>query len=414
MTAYDAVPSRPVGGTVRSGAGLLFLLLLIATGLSVRNQVGTVPALLTLISVDLPLSSSAFGVLMALMVACMGFGAVLAARVSSRTGDVHAVFVFLGVLSLAGASFLVATHVVLLFASCMTAGIGMGGSSALIPGLIARSGSRSNGALTGLFAASMAVGLGISAVVAFSLAELIGSWRIALALWGASACVTALLWIRLAPRALARFTPRGTATRSGTDRARLWRDPSAWRITVVVTTPLTVGVTAVAWLAPMAHERGASPAVAATFLLVFQVVQVAAMVGLPALSDRSADRRSALAAGLVVTLIGIAALVPDGLASTAAGALLLSFGVGGSSAISLVMLGETPSPSGDVAALSAMAFAVAFSFAAAGPAVLGVLHDATGTFIAGLTCLMALVAATLAAMPYLSSKPSSPDVGGVS
>jgi CP family cyanate transporter-like MFS transporter len=251
-------------------------------------------------------------------------------------------------------------------------------------------------------------------VVAFSLAELLGSWRIALALWGATACGTALLWVRLAPRALARFTPGKPATRSGSDRARLWRSANAWRITIVVTTPLTVGVTAVAWLAPMAHERGASPAVAATFLLVFQVVQVVAMVGLPALSDRSADRRPALAVGLVVTVIGIAALVPDGLGSTAVGAILLSFGVGGSSAISLVMLGETPRPNGDVAALSAMAFVVAFSFAAVGPAVLGVLHDATGTFSAGLACLMALVAVTLASTPYLGSKPTSHYVGGVS
>ena len=81
--------------------------------------------------------------------------------------------------------------------------------------------------------------------------------------------------------------------------------------------------------------------------------------------------------------------------------LLFGLGVGGASTLALVLLVDTTGSQSDAARLSGMVMLIAFLAGAAGPALLGLLHDATGTFTAGYATVLGLVLLTLASVPVL-------------
>lgn len=139
------------------------------------------------------------------------------------------------------------------------------------------------------------------------------------------------------------------------------------------------------------------------------LAQACAALLLPLLAARQQDRRPWLWLTLALQAVGFAALVlwPDVAPRT--WALVLGAGLGGSFALTMVVvLDHLPDPA-QAGALSALMQGGGFLLAAVAPWVVAVLHGATGSFASGwlahLACvvLVALLTACFAPQRYATA-----------
>jgi MFS transporter, CP family, cyanate transporter len=158
---------------------------------------------------------------------------------------------------------------------------------------------------------------------------------------------------------------------------------------------MMVGFSGLAWIAPLYASLGFSSQQSANRLVLFQVVQLATMLTLPALTDHVRDRRPLLAFGLICTCAGLTMLLVDPVGLSMLAMLLFGAGVGGGSTLGLVLIVDSTTDQHDAARLGAMVLMVAFLAAACGPALLGLLRDLTGDFAPGYAMLLLLSIAML-------------------
>lgn len=392
----------------------LLLLMVAAIGLNLRASFGSSPPLIDQIGAELHLNATAQSLLTALPVVCMGLFAPIAQRLGALIGLELACFALLGLLCAGGLMRLGVDTVTTLYFSAILTGGGMGGVSALMPGLIVRHLPRIRGTATGIYSMAMALGVAVAAWIAGPTAELLNGWRPALALWGVTAGVTALCWLALLPWL---SPPRPWATR-GEPRARQdglpWRSRTAWWVTAFTTLNMLIGFSGVAWIAPTFVHHGFPPQRAANLFALFQIIQLVTMVTLPPLTDITRDRRPLLAITVISTCLGVSAMVLAPAALALPAVLLFGTGVGGTSALALVLVQDAAITHAEASRLGAMVLLVSFAAGAVGPVLLGSLRDLTGGFTAGYATLFGLSAVSLLMLPVFRPGRSLNDVSSTS
>ncbi|WP_028472403.1 CynX/NimT family MFS transporter [Nocardioides alkalitolerans] len=378
----------------------LIVVLVGAIGLNLRASLGSVPPLLDDMNRDLHLSSTAAGLLTALAVVFMGLCAPLGQRLGARIGAEVATGLMMALLAVAGVVRLVPLGAPLLFASVALAGAAMGGASALMPSLIGHHVPSIRGFTMGIYSAGLAMGVAIAAGTAVPLEHLLGGWRPALATWGVISAVTAAAWLLITP-ALRGSTGSAPEHAVVVDHRMPWRSRTAWWVTLFSTSQMIIGFSGLAWITPLYVSLGKTSQEAANMFVLFQVVQLLTMLTLPALSDRTRDRRPLLGFVVASTVIGISMLLIDPVGLAIPCMTLFGMGVGGGSTLGLVLIVDVTSTQADAARLGAMTLLVAFLAGAMGPFVMGVLRDLTGGFVAGYSVMLALsVAMLLAVVAY--------------
>jgi MFS transporter, CP family, cyanate transporter len=369
--------------------GWLLVVMVGVIGLNLRAALGAVPPLLGPISTELGIPGSTQGLLTSLGVVFMGLCAPVGQRVAARFGSEATTAAFLGVLAVGGLLRLAATTTTVLLLSAAVSGAAMGAISALVPGLIAHHIPRVKGLATGIYSTGLALGVAIAAWVAVPTAELLHGWRPSLALWGGLALLTMLVWLVLVPR-LRRHVIHPEPDEAAASHRLPWRSPTAWWVTTFSAVQMIVGFSGLAWITPYYAALGMPVADAARLFAFFQIIQLAAMLTLPTITDFTRDRRPLLAVTVVATAAGVLTMVvaPMPLALLAIG--FFGFGVGGGSALVLVLVSDYTSTQQQAARLGAMTLMVAFLVGALGPVVLGWLHDVTGSLVAGYAVMVAL------------------------
>ncbi|MEU7693782.1 MFS transporter [Microbispora hainanensis] len=374
----------------------LLLLTVTVIGLNLRAGMGSIPPLLGRISDDLRLPATAQALLTSAQVIFIGLSAPAVRRLAARMGAESATAVLLGALSLSCLMRFQATSIAVLLVSAALAGLGMGGVSVLMPGLIAHHLPRLPGLATGLYSTAMAGGVALAAWTAGPLAERLGGWRPALGAWGVAAALTALAWLALLPR-LSR-TPAAEAAREKPRRSP-WKSATARWITLYTVLQTIVGFSGLAWIAPSYVERGLPAQDGAALFSLFQLVQLVAMLTLPPITDHTRDRRPLLAVSLACVALGLAGMVaaPAALAIPAVG--LFGLGIGGSFSLGLVLIIDAAADRDEATQLSAMVTLVGYIGGASGPLMLGLLHDLTGGFDAGYATLLVISLVILCIVP---------------
>ena len=158
--------------------------LVVATGVNIRAVFGVTPPLIPLISNDLGLNGTTASLLTSVPILAMALCAPLGHVLSTRLGVDGAMVCLLLLLSAAELSRALMDSVVPLVVSAGLIGGALGALSTLTPALIAHHLPRMRGLATGIYATSMALGVGLAAGTAQPLADLLGGWRGALAAWG--------------------------------------------------------------------------------------------------------------------------------------------------------------------------------------------------------------------------------------
>ncbi|MBK9741119.1 MAG: MFS transporter [Actinobacteria bacterium] len=388
----SAATSRPKGP---------ILLALVMVAVNLRIALSSVPTVVTDIQAATGWSDAAIGMLTTIPVLCMGAFALAVPHIAHAVGRQRTVALALVLLAVALASRAMAAQAPgVLFVSAFVAGTGIALAAGLVPGVVREQLPDALGPATGLWTAAMMVGAALGGALTVPLANWLGSWPAALALWSVPAVLGLVVWTLVERRQ--RALP---ANRDVRRRVRLrelpWRDRRAWSLTAYLSINSVVFYTTLAWLAPTYVERGWSQETAGWYFGVFTASQVVAALLLPAIAERVPARRT-LYAALVLVAVACVVLIgwaPD--SGTVAVVSVFGAALGGSFAMGLALLSEFAGDAHGSARLTAMAFFGTYLLAAVGPFTAGVLMDTFDSWQLVYTLLAVVLLAQLVTIPAL-------------
>lgn len=364
---------------------------LVLVAVNLRTTVASLPPLLGQIERDLRLSGAAAGLLTALPVLCMALFAPASHRLAHRFGREATALLAVILVAAGNGLRLAGSATGALFAGTFVAGLGVAACGVVLPGIVKELFPTRVGAATGAYSVAMMLGAAGAAAFAVPLEHLTGSWQSALAAWGLPAAVAAALWLPVTRRVNVHESGAEVA-----DAVRLsWRNRPAWLLAAFFGLQASLAYAVLGWLAPAYEARGWSPEAAGALLGGNNLAQLAAALVLPALADRSIDRRAALVTANACTVIGTAWLVvaPDLLPWVASS--VIGLGLGGGFSLALVLIVDYAGHTTASGRLAAMVFLIGYTCAAVSPVAVGALRDATGGFTVPFVLLTVMAAVQL-------------------
>lgn len=292
----------------------------------------------------------------------------------------------------------------------------------LIPALVKREYPDRVGAMTGIYSAAQGCIAAIAAGLAVPIAGLTDAgWRLSIGVWAGLALIGFAVFLpqlRRRAEASGAMAQDAAATVSvpGADAAAdsadtvptlhvggLWRTPLAWWVTLYLGLQSTVYYTVITWWPAIESDSGLPAVAAGWHQFVFQALGIAGSLIAAALLHRmraqsaltvvtAAFAAGAMAGQLVFPALDLVWVVCVGLAS------------GGSITIALSLFGLRTRHHDHAASLSGMAQAVGYLLAAFGPILVGVLHDATGSWDGPLVLLL-IVSVGIGVVGALAGRP---------
>ncbi len=365
----------------------LWLAVLVLTALNLHLFLTAIGPLASDIAAATGLDLRGMAWLTLLPMLLMGVGAWCGPALQQRLGARRVLLGALAVLALGSALRAWAAGGAALIATAALCGLGVAFVQAVFPGVIKRQFPGHVAPVMGLYSAAL-VGGGALGAQLTPLAAQGGAWRGALAWWALPVLAALLLAWRALPH-----TSRLAAQQQGASTTRwMLQRPRTWLLMLCFGLVNGGYATAVAWLAPFYQSHGWSASGSGALVAWMALAQAAAALLLPLLAARQRDRRPWLWLTLALQAAGFAALVlwPDLAPRT--WVLLLGAGLGGSFALTMVVvLDHLPDPA-QAGALSALMQGGGFLLAALAPWVVAVLHGASGSFNAGWLAHLACVA----------------------
>jgi CP family cyanate transporter-like MFS transporter len=357
----------------RATISLVVAVLLVAFNL--RIAVTSLGAMLDRLG-SMGLSATTQGVLTSLPVLCFAAVGATAMIVTRRVGVDRGLEAAL-VLLAGGLLLRVVDGTPALIAGTLVACAGIALANVLIPAIVKEHFPTRVGAMTGAYSAVLSLGSAFGAALTVPIANATGNWRVGLGVWAALALIAAVAW---APYCRGRNRQRSSAR--GTS---MWRNPTAWAVTVLFGTQSLFAYVMMSWLPSVYVDAGFSDETAGLLLAVSILIGVPCFFIVPTIAGRMRHQGHLVAVLTALTVLGWLGLW----LAPAGGAWLWAalLGVGGSVfpvVLSFFALRTTSSV--DTAALSTMAQSIGYLLAASGPFVVGVLHHATGSWT--LPCLL--------------------------
>ncbi|GAB2755916.1 CynX/NimT family MFS transporter [Salinifilum aidingensis] len=375
----------------RSSAVIATMVLVVLVAVALRPPFTSVAPLLEGIQRDLGLSSSFGGVLTTLPVVCLGAFAFLAPKLRQRFGDERVLLGCLVVL-VAGNLLRAAGPVSTLLLGTVVVGAGIAVANVALPGLIKRDFPDNVPVITAVYTVCLTLGGAVAASVVVPISETTGSaWRAPLGLLAvpvAVALVISLFVLR------GRSGPAPLPSRPG----RLWRSPLAWQVTVFMGLQSAMAYVVFGWLPSMLQGREFSAGTAGLALGVQAAVQAVGSMSVPVLVRRTRDQRLIAVVLAVLIALGFTGVVfGPAPAGVWAAVVLLGVAQGAAFGLALTLFGLRSPDSDTTAALSGMAQGGGYLIAAAGPLLIGLIHDLSGNWTAPLVLLWACCAGHFAA-----------------
>jgi CP family cyanate transporter-like MFS transporter len=364
----------------------------VLAGFNLRIAVVTVPPVIDEIERDLGLSSAAAGLLTTVPVLCFG---LLAPAVPPLTRRFGAERVLLAALVPIAVGLLVrgAEFVPILFLGTIFAGAGIAIGNVVVPVVVRGHFGARTGALMGVYVAAMGFGAALAAGLSVPIARAFdGRWSAALAIWAVPALVAAAVLAFALHR-----DERPSVARGGIGDIRsLLRDQLAWQVTLFMGLQSLVFYSGLAWLPSILRDEGYDADAAGLALTIYALAGIPASLVVPWLADWMRDQRALAVIAVLLDAAAIAGLLvaPD---AAFVWTFVFANGQGAAFGLALTLIVLRSPDERRISELSALAQSVGYTIAAAGPFVLGALHDATDGWRVPLATLLACCAPLLAA-----------------
>lgn len=367
---------------------LVLVGLLMVAG-NLRAGITTVGPVLDSIQDDLGLADLTASVLISLPLIAFALVSPFAPGLGRRLGFERCLALALGVLAI-GLVVRSLPGLPLLWIGTGLLGVAIAVINVVLPALVKRDFPTRIGQVTGAYSAVQSIFAATAAGVAVPVSRL-GSagWRLPLGMWAGLAL--------LAIGVLAPQLRRHTATSAADDdiatpegRATgLWRQPLAWQITLFMGLQSVAFYVLITWLPSVEQDAGVSAGTAGVHQFMLNAFAIAGALICSRLLSGLPDQRL-LAAGypmlFVIAVVGILSAprlgaVWDSIAGLAGGGCIV---------LALSFFGLRTRHHSRAASLSGMAQCVGYLLAAAGPVLVGAIHDAADSWTPALLVLLAL------------------------
>jgi MFS transporter, CP family, cyanate transporter len=357
------------------------LLAVVLLGINLRTGIAGLPPLLPSVRRDLGLSSTVAGLLTTVPVLCFGLLALIGPRVARAApiewwlaGCMATIALATALRGLEG--------VVALFAGSLLIGIAVGLGQTILPILLRHAQASRTGSLMGGFSMALTLGGTLAGGVAVPLFHLFSnSWRASLAFWALPALLAVAVCVVLA---------RASGTRLGAPPPHPLRgEPLAWRVAGYFGAQSIGFYAGLSWLPTILQTKGWSPGAAGWLQALASLASALPAFAVPLLAARRSNQRGLLMANVTTTSLGvIGLLVLPGIAPL--WMIMIGIGQGGALGLGLILPVLRGRESHHVASLTAMSFSLGYVIAAAGPWLLGAVHDLSGSWGVGLGALLVL------------------------
>jgi CP family cyanate transporter-like MFS transporter len=369
----------------RAAVPLLALGAVVLVALSLRGPVSSVGPLIEELRTDLGLGGAAVALLPTLPLLCFAVLSPIAPGLSGRLGLHRAV--------LAGAALLVAgvalrgAGVVGLFAGTVLVGAGIAIANVLLPAVVKEDFADRLPLATALMSSSMAVSASLGAGLAQPLRAATGGALSSLAWWALPAGAGAVAW------AVYAHGHRLVAGPAGMTRVLpLLRDRVALAVTAYFGLQSLAFYTLLAWLPSILRDAGVSAGGAGAMLAVAAILGAPAAFVVPRRAVRRADQGRWVLLIAAPTAVGLLGLLLAPTAAPWVWSVLIGLGTGAAFPLALTILLLRARDSQQAARLSGAAQGAGYVLAASGPFVIGLLHDAVGSWTPSLLLMLALLA----------------------
>ncbi len=360
-----------VRATARPAVWLMLGIVLVA--LNLRPSMAAVGPLLSAIRGDIPLSFSLASLLTMLPVMAMGLAMFFGIGISQRLGERRTVVLSLLIIGLATLSRLFLDSAAQLIVSAVLAGIGIALIQALMPALIKSRFADNVSLCMGLYVTSIMGGAALAASFAPRVMLDTGSWRAGLAIWAVLALLALLFWLLQG-----NDTAPVTATKA--KKETFFTHSRAWLLAIFFGLGTASYTCVLAWLAPYYVENGWSEQNAGLLLGFLTAMEVISGLVVPAIANRSRDRRRVLGAQLVLIIGGFCGLILSPQHLSLLWPCLLGLGIGGLFPMSLIVsLDHLDNPQ-RAGALTAFVQGIGYLIAGLSPLLAGMIRDRLGSF----------------------------------
>jgi MFS transporter, CP family, cyanate transporter len=385
-------PATPARNVHRGRLRVVLLALsIVFVSANLRPALTSVAPLIGEIRADAGLSNGVAGLLTTLPLLAFGVLAPVAPRLARRFGMERVLFASLLVLA-AGILLRSAGLVTALFLGSTVLGAAIAVGNVLLPGLVKRDFPKRAGLMTSVYSTALGVSATLAAGVSLPIAHNAGfGWRGSLALWALPALAAALAWV---PR-LQSDSHEDASARSSYGVGGLWRSSLAWQVTLFMGLQSLAYYVTLTWLPEILRSAGMSASRAGWMLALAQAVAIVAMFFAPMIAGRRPSQQGIVVGAVALNGAGILGLLAAPDTASVLWIVLLGLGQGACFSLALTFFAlRAPDPE-HAAALSGMAQFVGYLFAAFGPALFGVLRDATHAWKIPLALLLVVVVCLL-------------------
>jgi MFS transporter, CP family, cyanate transporter len=199
------------------------------------------------------------------------------------------------------------------------------------------------------------------------------SVRLTLGIWAIPALLAALIWL---PQLRFRTAPPPAEGRRGV--FAMARHALAWQVTAFMGLQSLSYYATLSWFPTMLRDHGISASAAGNLLAVMNVGNALMGLLVPVVAQRSRDQRLLSVIAVLLIVVGLvgAAFGPN--VTAVVFVSVLGLGQGSAFSLSVFLFAARAADSHTAAALSGFAQSVGYLIAAAGPLLLGLLHETTG------------------------------------
>lgn len=372
-------------GTVAWVAAAVVLL-----ALTLRIAVASLSPLLTIISRDFALPAAVVGLIGMAPPVAFALSAVVTPAIERRVGLERLVLVA----AIAAAATLglraAATDAWTLLAA--TAGVfaSVGVANVLLPAVVKKYFPERVGLMTTVYTTTMSVATFLPPLVAVPLAESIG-WRSSFGVWAMIAVAAIVPWVVTALRARAGRDDVVEEPRASV-LSRVLRVPQAWALVLTFAVNSSVAYGSFAWLPTILIDTaGVDAATAGSLLALFSFMGLPVSLVVPLLVARLRRTTPFYAIAVASGLAGVAGLLFAPAAATVLWVVLIGLPPLMFPMV-LVLFGLRTRSHETAVALSGFVQSLGYALAALVPLAMGVTHELTGGWTAGLLVLGGAIA----------------------
>jgi MFS transporter, CP family, cyanate transporter len=372
---------------------------IVLTALNLRPAIPSVGALLREVQHATGMSSSTAGLLTSLPPVCFGVFGLAGGWLGRRFGTTTMLLAGMGLTTVGLLARVTSERPWLMVALTVPALAGLAFSNVLVPVAVKRWFPRHIGRATGVYSLCLSLGMATAAALSVPVAELAGTWRAGLGIWGLTAllAIPAWVWLRRQETLAAAVTAANGVKSKRTSRpsqvaeaGSMRRSPKAWALAGFFGLQSLAAYVLFGWLPTIYQDAGISARGAGLLLALVIGLGVPISLLLPELASKRDDQRPFVVGLAAAAAAGYIGLLIAPLWAPWLWASLLGVGMG-SFPLALLLIGLRARSSATTAQLSGLVQGAGYLIAASGPFAIGALHDFTGGWALPLMALIVLL-----------------------